>query len=108
MGPIVTYVLGYASGFVTGWVVRSISDSPQGVAVKLLEKAHDAKERVVRWTSLQRERLEDMLAEARAGAGQDAPHGEPSHNDKDKEKDKGKDNHQQKEGAGHEPKASEA
>ena len=96
MKLVVTYFVGLASGFVTGWAARSKSDSPQGVAVKLLEMAHDAKERLVRWTSLERERLEDMLAEAQAGAGQDGPHGEPSHKDKDTntekdKKDKGKD-----------------
>src|SRR5471032_1652291 len=87
MKLVVTYFVGLASGFVTGWAARSMSDSPQGVAVKLLEMAHDAKERLTRWTSLERERLEDMLAEAQAGAGQDGPHDEPSHKDKDKDKD---------------------
>src|SRR5450631_543949 len=99
MKLVVTYVFGLASGFVAGWAARSMSDSPQGVAVKLLEMANDAKERLVRWSSLERERLEDMLAEAQAGAGQDGPHDEPSQKDKDadteqdkKSEDKGKDN----------------
>jgi hypothetical protein len=90
MKLVVTYFVGLASGFVSGWAARSISDSPQGVAVKLLEMAHDAKERLVRWTSLERERLEDMLAEAQAGAGQDGPHGEPSHKDEDADTEKDK------------------
>ena len=99
MIPVVTYVL----GFVSGWATRSIADSPQGGAVKLVEMAYDAKERLVRWTLLERERLEDILAEARARAGQDGPHGEPSHNneerdkEKDKDKKKDKDKHQRKE-----------
>jgi hypothetical protein len=91
MIPVVTYVL----GFVSGWATRSIADSPQGGAVKLVEMAYDAKERLVRWTLMERERLEDILAEARARAGQDGPNGEPSHNnearDKEKDQDKGKD-----------------
>jgi hypothetical protein len=111
MIPVVTYVL----GFVSGWATRSIADSPQGGAVKLVEMAYDAKERLVRWTLLERERLEDILAEARARAGQDGPHGEPSHNNqerdqakekdevkendevKEKDKEKDKDKHQRKE-----------
>jgi hypothetical protein len=97
MVTVVTSVVSYVLGFASGWATRSISNSPQGVAVKLLEVAHNAKERFERWTSLERERFEDMMAAARAGAGQDVPHGEPS------------DNHQQKERAsGHEPHASEA
>ena len=90
MKLVVTYFVGLASGFVTGWAARSMSDSPQGVAVKLLEMAHDAKERLVRWSSLERERLEDMLAEAQTGAGQDGPHDEPSHKDKDADTEKDK------------------
>ena len=97
MVSVVTSVVSYVLGFASGWVARSISDSPQGVAVKLLEVGHKAKGRLERWTSLERERFEDMLAAARAGAGQDRPHGEPS------------DNHQQKgRASGHEPHASEA
>ena len=78
-------VVAYVVGFVSGWATRSMADSPQVGAVKLLEMAQDAKERLVRWTLLERERLEDMLAEARARAGQDGQHGEPSHNNKEKD-----------------------
>jgi hypothetical protein len=84
-------VVAYVVGFVSGWATRSIADSPQGGAVKLLEMAYDAKERLVRWTLLERERLEDILAEARARAGQDGPHREPSHNNKEKDQDNEKD-----------------
>jgi hypothetical protein len=92
---MLSHVVAYVLGFASGWAGRSMSDSPQGAAVKLLEVAHNAKERLVRWTALEIERFEDMLAAARAEAGQDGPHREPSQN------------HQQKE-SGHEPNASEA
>jgi hypothetical protein len=59
-------VLTFGVGFVGGWAARSLSDSPQGVGVKLLEIAMNAKERVSRWAALEGERLEDMLAEARS------------------------------------------
>lgn len=59
-------VLAFGVGFAGGWAARSLSDSPQGVGVKLLEIAMNAKERVGRWASVERERLEDMLAEARS------------------------------------------
>ena len=53
-------------GFAGGWAARSLSDSPQGVGVKLLEIGMKAKERVAHWASIERERMEDMVAEARA------------------------------------------
>jgi nucleoside-diphosphate-sugar epimerase len=59
-------VLVFGAGFVGGWAARSLADTPQGVGVKLLEVAINAKERVGRWATLEGERLEDMLAEARA------------------------------------------
>jgi hypothetical protein len=64
-------------GFVGGWAVRSLADSPQGAGVKLLEIAMNAKERVGRWAAVEGERLEDMLAEARSKAEPDvaAPNG---------------------------------
>jgi len=61
-------VLAFGVGFVGGWAARSLADSPQGVGVKLLEVAMNTKERVGRWAAVERERLEDMLAEARSRA----------------------------------------
>ena len=57
-------LLAFGAGFAGGWAARSLADSPQGVGVKLLEIAMNAKERVGRWAALERERLEDMVAEA--------------------------------------------
>jgi hypothetical protein len=59
-------VLTFGLGFAGGWAARSLADSPQGVGVKLLEIAINAKERVGRWAAVERERLEDMMAEARS------------------------------------------
>jgi hypothetical protein len=59
-------VLVFGSGFVVGWAVRSLADSPQGVGVKLLGLALNAKERVGGWAAVERDRLEDMVAEARS------------------------------------------
>ena len=61
-------LLVFGAGFVSGWAARSVADSPQGVGVKILEVAINAKERVSRWAAVEGERLEDMLAEARAKA----------------------------------------
>jgi hypothetical protein len=60
------WIIALGVGLVGGWAARSISDSPQGAGVKLLEIALDAKERLGRWAAVEGERLEDMLAEARS------------------------------------------
>ena len=52
-------------GIAGGWAARSLADSSEGAATRLLEIALDAKERVSHWAAVERERLEDMLAEAR-------------------------------------------
>jgi hypothetical protein len=65
------WVLALGVGLAGGWAARSLSDSPQGAGVKLLEIALKAKERVGRWAALEAERLEDMLAEARSTAEPD-------------------------------------
>ena len=59
-------------GFSGGWAVRSLADSPHGVGVTLLRVAHDARERLVQWVAMERERLEDLMAEARSDAGRGA------------------------------------
>jgi hypothetical protein len=61
-----TTVLALGVGFAGGWVVRSLADSPRAVGVKLLAIALTAKESVDRWAAVERDRLEDMLAEARS------------------------------------------
>ena len=58
-------------GFVGGWTARSLADSPQGVGVKLLEVAMNAKEKISQWAAAEGERIEDMLAEARSNVEAD-------------------------------------
>jgi len=65
-------LLTFGLGFVTGWGVRSLADSPQGVGIRLLEIAAHTKERITKWAAAERERLEDMMAEARAKVEQEA------------------------------------
>jgi len=66
MASNIKSVLAFGVGFAGGWAARSLADSPQGVGVNLLEIAMNAKERVGRWAAVERERLEDMMAEARS------------------------------------------
>jgi len=61
----------FVVGFGSGWAIRSLADSSHGVGVTLLAAAHDARERLGHWYAEERERLEDMMAEARS----DARHG---------------------------------
>jgi hypothetical protein len=89
MKSVVTFAFGFASGAVAGWVSRNLSDTPQGAAVKILETASDVKDRIVRWTAIERERFEDMMAAARAEAGHDSPPAGPSRTEKDTEKENG-------------------
>jgi hypothetical protein len=65
-------VLTLGVGFAGGWAARSLADSPQGVGVKLLEIAMNAKQRIGGWAAVEGERLEDMLAEARSRIEPDA------------------------------------
>jgi hypothetical protein len=58
------WVLALGVGVVGGWAIRSLSDTPEGVGVKLLEIGIKTKKRVGRWAAVEGERLEDMLAEA--------------------------------------------
>ena len=60
------WVLALGVGLAGGWAARSLSDSPEGAGVKLLEIAIKAKERIDQWAAVERERLDDMMAEARS------------------------------------------
>jgi len=57
-------ILALGVGLAGGWAARSLGDSPQGAGVKLLEIALNLKEQVEHWVAVEREHLEDMLAEA--------------------------------------------
>ena len=79
------WVLALGVGVVGGWAVRSLSDTPEGAGVKLLEMGIKTKDRVGRWAAVEGERLEDMLADARSrvepefggteGAAKESKHG---------------------------------
>jgi hypothetical protein len=60
------WILALGVGVAGGWAARSLSDSPEGAGVKLLEVALKAKDRVESWAAVERERLDDMVAEARS------------------------------------------
>ena len=56
----------FGAGFASGWAARSLTDSPHDAGVKLVALALRVKSQVTRWASGERERLEDVVAEARA------------------------------------------
>lgn len=56
----------FLAGFGAGWAVRSIADSPRGVGVKLMEIGCRTKSQLDRWFAIERERISDMLAEAKS------------------------------------------
>lgn len=56
----------FAVGFGTGWAVRSIADSPHGVGVKVMEVACRTKDQMNKWFAVERERVADIMAEARS------------------------------------------
>jgi len=57
-------ILALGVGLAGGWAARSLGDSPQGAGVRLLEIAMNLKEEVEHWVAVEREHLEDLLAEA--------------------------------------------
>ena len=56
-------------GFGGGWALRSLADSPRGVGVTLLRATEDARVHLAHWVAAERERLEDLMAEARSDTG---------------------------------------
>ncbi len=56
----------FLAGFASGWVVRSTVDSSRDVPVRLMSAIFGATERVRRGIAMERERLEDIVAEGRA------------------------------------------
>ncbi|HMK86212.1 MAG TPA: hypothetical protein VK437_09675 [Steroidobacteraceae bacterium] len=84
MGSTIKWLLAFGVGVAGGWALRSLSDTPEGAGVKLLEIGIKAKNRLTSWTAIERERLEDMLAEAQANIARESgatgsSEGEPSH-----------------------------
>ena len=58
--------IGFVAGFASGWAVRSTVDSSRGVAVKVVAAYYATAERMRRVVAMEREHLEDLVAEARA------------------------------------------
>ena len=80
MNSNLKWILALGVGVVGGWAARSLSDSPEGAGVKLLEIGLKAKDKVDRWAAVERERLEDMLAEARSNISRESEAaGKPGH-----------------------------
>jgi hypothetical protein len=76
------WILAFGVGVVGGWAARSLSDSPEGAGVKLLEAGLKAKDRVEKWAAIERERLDDMVAEARSNIAREEAMNKSAHHGK--------------------------
>ena len=56
----------FLAGFASGWAVRTTVDSSRTLAVNVLSKLYAAADRATRAVEMEREHIEDLLAEARA------------------------------------------
>jgi len=74
------WIFALGVGVAGGWAIRSLSDSPEGAGVKLLEIGIKTKDRIASWAAVERERLDDMLAEAHSNiARENAAANKPGH-----------------------------
>ncbi len=56
----------FVAGFASGWVVRSAVDSSHDLAVGFVSAAYGAYDRSKRLVAIEREHLEDIVAEGKA------------------------------------------
>ena len=56
----------FVAGFASGWAVRSTVDSSRDLAVGLISVAYGAYDRTKRLVAIEREHLEDLVAEGKA------------------------------------------
>jgi hypothetical protein len=56
----------FLAGFASGWAVRTTVDSSRNLAVKVISGFYGVVDRASRAVGMEREHLEDLLAEARA------------------------------------------
>lgn len=56
----------FVAGFVSGWTVRSTVDSSRDVAVGIVATVYGAYDRTKRLVAIEREHLEDIVAEGKA------------------------------------------
>jgi hypothetical protein len=64
MIPKIKWVVALGVGLAGGWAARSLSESSDGAGVKLLEIGIKVKDRLDQWAAAERERLDNMIAEA--------------------------------------------
>ncbi len=57
--------LAFAAGFAAGWLSRSAIDGPKSAVVQIVALGLDGVARVKRAAAIEREQLEDLVAEAR-------------------------------------------
>lgn len=72
MGSTIKWLLALGAGVAAGWAARSLADTPEGAGVKLLEFGIKGKNRFSAWAAVERERLEDMLAEAQSNIARES------------------------------------
>jgi hypothetical protein len=58
--------LGFVAGFSTGWLARGHVDSSRGAVVSIIATYFKAVERVKRIVAIEREHIEDLVAEGRS------------------------------------------
>jgi hypothetical protein len=56
----------FMAGFASGWVTRSAVDSSHELAVGIISVAYGAYDRTKRLVAIEREHLEDLVAEGKA------------------------------------------
>jgi hypothetical protein len=56
----------FLAGFASGWAVRTTVDTSRTLAVNVISRFYGAVDRAGRAVGMEREHLEDLLAEARA------------------------------------------
>ena len=59
-------VIAYLAGVATGWVMRSAFGSLRGLTVSAVQAGFEAAERTRRFVAVEKEFIEDLVAEARA------------------------------------------
>jgi hypothetical protein len=60
--------LAFAAGFAAGWMTRSSLDASRSATVQLVAFALDTMTRIKRALAIEREQLEDLVAEAQEAA----------------------------------------
>ena len=59
-------VIAYLAGVATGWVMRSAFGSLRGLSVSAVQAGYEVAERARRFVAVEKEFMEDLVAEARA------------------------------------------